>query len=81
MTLMTCLQGLGSRLQGLVPLVLLGEEGSVQSGGTGPLSRRGAAAILRVFRQLPVFTVVKSLASDLGPIRWPTSAPQVRLFP
>lgn len=77
MTLMTCLQGLGSRLQGLVPLVLLGEEGSVQSGGTGPLSRRGAAAILRVFRQLPVFTVVKSLASDLGPIRRPTSAPQV----
>lgn len=78
---MTCLEGLGNCLLGLVPLVLLGEEGSVESGGTGPLSRRGAAAILRVFRQLPVFTVVKSLASDLGPIRRPTSAPQVRLFP
>lgn len=50
---MTCLEGvkgcLGRRLQGLMPLVLLGEEGSVESGGTGPLSRRGAAAVLRVF--------------------------------
>lgn len=36
-------------LQGLVPLVLLGEEGSVESGGTGPLPRWGAAAVLRVF--------------------------------
>lgn len=53
MTLMTCLEGergcLGRRLQGLMPLVLVGEEGSVESGGTGPLSRRGAAAVLRVF--------------------------------
>lgn len=49
MTLMMCLEGLGSCLHGLVSLVLLGEEGSVESGGTGPLSRRGAAAILRVF--------------------------------
>lgn len=65
---MMCLEGLGSCLQGLVSLVLLGEEGSVESGGTDPFSRWGAAAILRVFRQLPVFTVVKSLASDLGSI-------------
>lgn len=49
MTLMMWLGGLGSCLHGLVSLVLLGEEGSVESGGTGPLSRRGAAAILRVF--------------------------------
>lgn len=53
MTLVTCLEGergcLGKCLQGLVPLILLGEEGSMESGGTGPLSRRGAAAVLRVF--------------------------------
>lgn len=53
MTLMTRLEGergcLGRRLPGLMPLVLLREEGSMESGGTGPSSRWGAAAILRVF--------------------------------